>query len=141
MKTLTLLLLFILALANTFAASLTATFSGNNPPNTVEYFIEEKGGTEAAPVWTEVAKGPTSPISIANVQPGVRTYRIKARWTGVTATTGNGVSGPSAEAVGIIGSPSDPSNFIIGIVTVEVFKDGTMRIASLADRRKQNGPE
>lgn len=120
-------ILLVLSSVAVIAANLTATFNGNNPPGSVEYFIEQQ---TAATVWTEVAKGPASPITISNLNPGIYTFRVKARLLTVTATSGPGVSNPSETAQGTV-NPNQPSNIIIAVLTVEIRKDGTMRIADV----------
>lgn len=118
MKTLAILLFCALAVA-LHAATATITFNGNNPPNSVEYFAEQKQ-TDGS--WREVAKGPASPLTtVVPNSPGSYTFRVRAR-------AGAQVTGPSNETSGDI-APNSPSNAAVVItvaVTIEKKKDGTL---------------
>jgi hypothetical protein len=109
-------LLFILALlvftGNLFgqtALPANFSFSGNNPPGTVEYFVEKQTGPTT---WVEICKGPQSPIA-TTLLPGVYVFRVKARWPNITATSGPGVSNPSEELSTPWGTPVPPTTLKI----------------------------
>ena len=108
MKKLTVLFILLLAFAgNSFAqTALPAifTFNGNNPAGTVEYFVEKQVGAN----WVEIVKGPQSPIN-TTLLPGMYVFRVKARWIGVAATSGAGVSLPSEELSSPWGAPTSPT--------------------------------
>ncbi len=128
MKPLLALFLFAAAFAASVlhAATGTVTFTPNNPPNTVEFYVEQK---QADATWKEVAKGPASPISFTlSDAPGVYTYRVKARTSTLT-------SFPSNEFTGSLlpGAPTNAS-MIITTASIEIRKDGT--VVALASASK-----
>lgn len=90
-----LLVIFALLAAPLFAAKVTVTFDGQNPPGTVEYFVEQKEGT----AWIEKVKGPASPLVYDVDAPTgtVLTVRVRAR-----LLNGQGVSPSSNEVTGYV---------------------------------------
>lgn len=92
-------------------ATATASFDPNGNPATAEFFVEQKGGTTTAPTWTEVAKGPASPVvfTLSNPVAGSTvTFRIRARIPNVAGTA----SAPSNETSAVIPTNA-PKNLTI----------------------------
>ncbi|HEX2860693.1 MAG TPA: hypothetical protein VHN79_03595 [Lacunisphaera sp.] len=114
MKKVISLLLAVLCAASLSAATGSVTVAFTGPVDAaVEYFVELRSGTVAAPVWTEVAKGPASPIlfTLPDVKPGVYTGRVRARLVALPSA----ITAPSNEANGIV-LPVQPSNATFTIV-------------------------
>lgn len=112
MKRILLSLLALLVASPAFAQAATATatmsFGTAGNPATVEYFIEQKA---ANGTWTEVLKGPTSPLVYTMANPGagtVVTLRVRARLPGNAASA----SGPSNEATATVPA-NTPVNFTV----------------------------
>ncbi len=95
-------------------ANISVSFTpGSMAAGAVEHFVEVKGGTAAAPTWTEVAKAPGSPISwtVDNPTPGASvTARVRARLVSSPAV----VTEPTNEVTGII-PPFRPSDAKISV--------------------------
>lgn len=99
------------AFAQAASGTATTSFDVNGNPANTEYFIEQKGGTTAAPTWVEIAKGTASPIVVTLTNPTVGqllTFRVRARTPGVAGSA----SGPSNEASATVPNIS-PKNFTI----------------------------
>lgn len=99
------------AFAQAATGTATTTFDGNGNPTGTEFFIEQKGGTTAAPTWTEVAKGTASPIVFTLTSPVVGstvTFHVRARTPNVPGSA----SGPSNEASSVVPNIT-PKNFTI----------------------------
>jgi hypothetical protein len=106
-------LLAVLCAASLHAATGKATIAFTGPTQAgVEYVAQQRSGTAAAPVWTEVAKGPSSPLTVTlpDVVPGVYVYRVIARLVEAPVA----VSAPSNEASGIV-LPAQPTGTSVTI--------------------------
>ena len=102
------------ARAQASAATVSVSFTpGASTAGTVEHFVEVKGGTAAAPTWTEVAKAAGSPISwqINNPTPGQQVVaRVRARLVANPSV----VTEPSNEVTGTI-PPFRPTDAKISV--------------------------
>ena len=118
MKKLVFILLAVLCAAVSVQAKtarVTINFTGPAQAG-VEYFAQQRSGTTTAPVWTEVVKGPATPlvVTIPDVVPGVYVYRVLAR----LIASPTSVTEPTNEAVGVV-LPAQPT----GATVTFVFTD------------------
>ena len=121
----TALLVFASNLFGQTAIPASFSFNGNNPPGTVEYFVEKQTGPTT---WVEIVKGPASPI-VTTLVPGFYVFRVKARWPNVTATSGPGVSNPSEELSTPWGVPASPSLLKIAVLILPSGEIITLNIS------------
>lgn len=119
---------FFLCGLSAFAANVTFSFTPASQTSPVEYFIERQNpdGT-----WSEVVRGPGSPLIGTGIPDGISTFRAKAQWVG--AAPGQGISEPSNTVTAVLGAPKPPAELIIAVMTVSITKDGTMRLLAVKD--------